>query len=99
MSRSTPRPTPRRCASASVTGANSEGNDPVKQGVNQSAMNSTKFFASAFVFCAAAWAASVPREVTFHRDVEKIVQDHCQECHRAGEIAPFPLMSYKDARP
>src|SRR5580692_10230956 len=62
-------------------------------------MNSTKLFASVLIFGAAAWAASVPREVTFHRDVEKIVQDHCQECHRAGEIAPFALMSYKDARP
>lgn len=62
-------------------------------------MNSTKLFASALIFGAAAWAASVPREVTFHKDVEKIVQEHCQECHRAGEIAPFALMSYKDARP
>ena len=62
-------------------------------------MNSTKIFASALIFGAAAWAASVPREVTFHRDVEKIVQERCQECHRAGEIAPFSLMSYQDARP
>ena len=67
--------------------------------MHQLAMNSTKIFASALIFGAAAWAASVPREVTFHKDVEKIVQDHCQECHRAGEIAPFALMSYKDARP
>jgi len=38
-------------------------------------------------------------DVTFHRDVEPILQKHCQECHRPGEIAPFSLLSYKDARP
>src|SRR5579864_2669348 len=46
-----------------------------------------------------AWAASVPPQVTFTKDVQPILQKHCQECHRAGEIAPFTLMSYKDARP
>src|SRR5579864_226055 len=51
-------------------------------------------FASA-AMCA--WSATT--EVTFHKDVEPIVQQHCQECHRAGEIAPFALMSYNDARP
>lgn len=42
-----------------------------------------------------AWAANV----TFHKDVEPLLQKHCQECHRPGEIAPFSLLSYKDARP
>jgi len=60
---------------------------------------SKKLFASVLVFGAAAWAASVTKDATFHRDVEPILQKHCQECHRAGEIAPFTLMSYKDARP
>jgi hypothetical protein len=36
---------------------------------------------------------------TFSKDVAPIVQKHCQECHRAGEIGPFSLMSYKEARP
>lgn len=35
--------------------------------------------------------------VTFHRDVTPILYKHCAECHRGGEIAPFPLMSYQDA--
>ena len=26
--------------------------------------------------------------VTFHKDVEPILQKSCQECHRPGEIAP-----------
>ncbi|MBZ5608619.1 MAG: thiol-disulfide isomerase [Acidobacteriia bacterium] len=48
---------------------------------------------------ACALAASAPPQVTFHKDVEPILQKHCQECHRPGEIAPFSLLSYKDARP
>jgi hypothetical protein len=38
-------------------------------------------------------------EVTFHKDVEPILQKNCQECHRPGEIAPFSLLSYEQARP
>src|ERR1700736_1926734 len=55
----------------------------------------------AFLFASAAvcaWSATTP-QATFHKDVEPILQQHCQECHRAGEIAPFALMSYNDARP
>jgi peroxiredoxin len=49
---------------------------------------------------------TIPREqravakegkVTYHRDVEPIVQKHCQECHRPGEVGPFSLMTYKQA--
>ncbi|WP_169976959.1 hypothetical protein [Tautonia rosea] len=35
---------------------------------------------------------------TFTRDVAPLLQKHCQECHRPGQIAPFPLVSYQDAR-
>jgi mono/diheme cytochrome c family protein len=35
---------------------------------------------------------------TFYRDILPILQQHCQRCHRAGQIAPFPLMCYSDAR-
>ena len=37
--------------------------------------------------------------VTFHRDVEPILQKNCQGCHRPGEAAPFSLLSYAEARP
>src|SRR6202022_1201297 len=36
---------------------------------------------------------------TFTRDVLPILQKNCQTCHRAGEAAPFPLLTYDDARP
>lgn len=35
--------------------------------------------------------------VTFHKDVEPILQDRCQECHHAGTAAPFSLLTYDDA--
>jgi len=36
-------------------------------------------------------------KVTYHRDVLPILQKHCQECHRPGEVGPFALMTYKQA--
>jgi hypothetical protein len=35
---------------------------------------------------------------TFYKDVLPILQQHCQSCHRAGQIGPMPLMTYADAR-
>ncbi|MCA1686445.1 MAG: cytochrome c, partial [Planctomycetia bacterium] len=36
--------------------------------------------------------------VTYAGDVAAIVQNRCQACHRPGEVGPFPLLSYDDAR-
>jgi peroxiredoxin len=36
-------------------------------------------------------------EVTYAKHVAPIVQRRCQECHRPGEIGPFPLLTYDDA--
>ena len=48
----------------------------------------------------AGWAApAVATTTTFHKDVVPILQKHCQGCHRPGEIAPFSLLTYNDARP
>ena len=38
-------------------------------------------------------------KVTFNKDVAPIFFQKCSECHRAGEIAPFSLLSYREARP
>jgi peroxiredoxin len=40
----------------------------------------------------------VQGEVTYAKQVSRILQKHCQECHRPGEIGPFPLLTYDDAR-
>jgi hypothetical protein len=44
-------------------------------------------------------APSEPASPTFYRDVLPILQNHCQVCHRAGEIAPMPLITYTQSRP
>lgn len=36
-------------------------------------------------------------KVTYHRDIVPILQNHCQECHRPGQVGPFSLMTYKQA--
>ena len=46
-----------------------------------------------------AQASADRREVTFAKDVAPILYKNCTYCHRPGEVAPFSLMSYKDARP
>lgn len=39
------------------------------------------------------------RDVTFARDVAPILYANCAHCHRPGEVAPFSLMTYREARP
>jgi len=36
-------------------------------------------------------------KVTFSKDVARILQQRCEECHRAGRIGPFQLANYQDA--
>jgi hypothetical protein len=36
--------------------------------------------------------------VTFTKDVAPIVFQSCASCHRAGEVAPFPLLAYGDVK-
>ena len=35
---------------------------------------------------------------SFYKDVLPIFEQHCQVCHRPGEIAPFSLVTYQDAK-
>lgn len=39
------------------------------------------------------------KKVTYAKDVAPIFYKNCAECHRAGESAPFSILSYKDTRP
>lgn len=36
-------------------------------------------------------------KVTYYRDVLPILQEQCQVCHRPNEVAPFALMTYRQA--
>jgi len=38
------------------------------------------------------------KAVTFNKDVAPIFYKNCAECHRSNDIAPMPLMTYKEAR-
>jgi len=50
-----------------------------------------------FMFLGVAFAADTP--VTFHKDVLPILQKNCQSCHRPGQIAPMPFLTYEGTRP
>src|SRR2546427_13174200 len=34
---------------------------------------------------------------TFNKDIAPILYQNCAPCHRPGEVAPFPLLTYQDA--
>lgn len=36
--------------------------------------------------------------VTYAREIAPIVLARCASCHRSGEVAPFPLLTYDDAK-
>jgi peroxiredoxin len=36
-------------------------------------------------------------KITYSRDVARILQARCQECHRPGQIGPMSLLTYDDA--
>ena len=36
---------------------------------------------------------------TFSKEIVRVFQDHCQTCHHPGDIGPFSMMTYAEARP
>jgi hypothetical protein len=48
--------------------------------------------------CAKSRASASSSAPGFYKDVLPILQQHCQTCHRAGEIAPMALVTYAQAR-
>jgi peroxiredoxin/mono/diheme cytochrome c family protein len=45
-----------------------------------------------------AMTKTIPAKPTFNRDIAPILFENCSGCHRPGEVAPFPLLTYTDAR-
>ena len=35
---------------------------------------------------------------TYYKDVVRILQKNCQDCHRPNQVAPFALLTYEQAR-
>ncbi|HEX4612008.1 MAG TPA: hypothetical protein VH092_27675 [Urbifossiella sp.] len=56
-------------------------------------MSSTLLLAAA-----AAVGQPAPERVTFAEHIAPLVYAQCADCHRPGQVAPFPLLSYADAR-
>lgn len=52
-----------------------------------------KFHISA-LFAVASVSAATP---TFNQDIAPILYQNCATCHRPGQVAPFPLLTYSDA--
>src|ERR1700730_7733278 len=54
-----------------------------------------------FTMVAVAGSVTKPNtpKPTFSKDVAPILYARCAECHRVGEVAPMPLLTYGDARP
>ncbi len=44
-------------------------------------------------------AELVAKPPTFAKDISQIFQEKCQNCHRAGAMAPMSLVSYGEVRP
>src|ERR1017187_8077078 len=55
-----------------------------------------KRFVTTLLLTAPMFAASAP---TYTKDVQPIVAEKCQGCHRPGEIGPMAFMSYDQVRP
>lgn len=47
---------------------------------------------------AAAYVPHPPGTLTFNADIAPIVFNKCAACHHAGEIGPFPLLTYEDVK-
>jgi len=57
------------------------------------------FLAAAVLVAGAAHSATDKPVPTFYKDILPLLQDHCQSCHRPGEVAPMPLVTYGQTRP
>ena len=52
-----------------------------------------------FLGVVATSTATINSTVTYYRDVLPILQNHCQSCHRPGQVAPMSFQSYRETRP
>jgi len=68
--------------------------------INDSAVSATlKFAALCLSLALPVIASAQSSEITFHKDIEPILQRSCQNCHREGGVAPMPLVTYDQVAP
>ncbi len=46
----------------------------------------------------AAGRPALAKPPTYHGEVARILRKNCQECHRPGQVAPFSLLTFEQAR-
>ena len=51
------------------------------------------------IYAVSAAANAQSDAVTFHQDIEPILQRSCQNCHRVGGVAPMHLVTYEQVAP
>ena len=54
-------------------------------------MRMPQYLAAVAILALTAFAAGTKPGPTFNKDILPILQQHCQSCHRPGEIGPMPL--------
>jgi cytochrome c553 len=54
---------------------------------------------SILLFLMPSAATAQSETITFHKDIEPILQRSCQGCHRAEGVGPMPLVSYEEVAP
>jgi len=66
----------------------------------RSAVTATVVFGVISILCSnniSGQKAEAPPAPTYDKDIAPILFNHCASCHRPGQIAPFPLLTYNDA--
>jgi len=56
-----------------------------------------KQFVAILLWPVAMFAGAASGPPTFNTDIAPILYANCASCHRPGEVAPFPLLTYQDA--
>ncbi|MFM1895769.1 MAG: hypothetical protein RLZZ385_843 [Pseudomonadota bacterium] len=57
------------------------------------------FSVAALVSAVASAAEPVMEDITYAKQVSRIMQDNCQGCHQPGQIGPMSFTSYEEVRP
>ena len=60
-------------------------------------MRTRLFLTAALAILLLTATAPALEQPSFSNEVVRILQARCQACHRPGEHAPFPLLTYRDA--
>lgn len=70
-------------------------------GLTGAVVGAIGLLSAAFAHAETKVAAVTPKAkgtITYTKDIAPIMQANCVTCHRAGEIGPFPLISYQDVK-